>query len=101
LPEDLLGSDDNLLVIANREEAGPGGMPPWFMVGYAAIAGESFQPAWFDELRLPEYEVKLPEAARPVPTPLPGNRLRPGFALRGTKGWNSISRRSRSWPQTG
>ncbi len=35
--------------------------------------------------------VELPKEVRPLPEPLPSGQTKPGFAIRGTKGWNWTS----------
>jgi hypothetical protein len=85
LPAGALRTGDNELVIANAAAEGQMGMPPWFMVGRAALAGERFDanaPVRIEE----DFRVDLPATPRPFPEPLPEG-ARPGFQIRGTKGW--------------
>lgn len=55
------------------------------------LAGAMALPAISSGQDLPQepcaYRVSLPLEARPFPEPLPVGRTRPGFSLRGTKGW--------------
>jgi hypothetical protein len=84
----LLREGENRITIRNTETGGQAGKPPWFMVAAAAIAGESYDVAHLGGEQLPVYRVTLPAERQPMPTPLPAGREAPGFALRGTKGWN-------------
>ena len=84
LPSGTLRSTANELIIRCLEEEGVVGMPPWFMVAYAAIADGGWEaPDLADTQSL---HIELPRELAPLPTPLrPGDS--PGFPLRGTKGW--------------
>ena len=75
----------NTLAIANTASEGPLGMPPWFMVAECVIGGKDVEL----HARLPieqDFVVTLPKETRPIPEPLAEGK-KPGFALRGTKGW--------------
>ncbi len=83
----VLRAGTNLLVLSNLEQTGSAGMPPWFMLARAAIGNATY--------RLPPlatgtsyYQVTVPSDQRAFPEPLPAGRTQPGFAFRGTKGWN-------------
>lgn len=87
LPAAVLQAGTNQLSIGNQSATGNAGNPPWFMLARAALADASY--------RLPpppsatnQFRVTLPSAPRPFPEPLPSGQTQPGFALRGTKGWN-------------
>jgi hypothetical protein len=76
---------DNDLRIANLEEQGSLGQPPWFMVARAVIGPRDLPLEQRPRLEQ-DFHVDLPAAVAPLPTPLAPGR-QPGFALRGTKGW--------------
>lgn len=83
IPSGALRTGDNLLAIANIEDDGHSGAPPWFMVASAAIVPERDvqQPDM-----LSDFQVILPEKQRDYPEPLKDGQ-EPGFKIRGTKGW--------------
>jgi hypothetical protein len=85
LPAESLRVGQNELQIANLEEQGVLGQPPWFMVARCVVGPEDLP---LDRRSSVEQDsrVDLPDAPQPMPTPLPEGR-RPGFELRGTKGW--------------
>ncbi|MCW5941345.1 MAG: beta-N-acetylglucosaminidase domain-containing protein [Fimbriimonadaceae bacterium] len=83
LPPGALRSGENVLRVENRSVEGEAGMPPWFMVARAAIAEDAFR---FPGVDLPALEVTVPAVRRPFPEPLAKGE-RPGFAIRGIKGW--------------
>ncbi|MBN1490873.1 MAG: beta-N-acetylglucosaminidase domain-containing protein [Phycisphaerae bacterium] len=87
IPAAALKAGENTLVIANREKAGTVGMPPWFMVA-ACVIGPKTYVIRRDVTR--DFFVTLPTEKRELPEPLPAGR-KPGFAIRGTKGWNWTS----------
>ena len=85
IPEGALCAGRNTLAIANTASEGPLGMPPWFMVAECVIGGKDVEL----HARLPieqDFVVTLPKETRPIPEPLAEGK-KPGFALRGTKGW--------------
>lgn len=88
IPGGVLKAGVNTLDIANRAAEGVSGMPPWFMVARVVIANREFN---LDAPRRKPIEadffVTLPGEMRPLPEPLPEG-ARPGFRIRGTKGWN-------------
>jgi hypothetical protein len=84
IPAGVLKVGANELVITNREKAGALGMPPWFMVGWCAVAGERYGDS--SDVTT-EFFVDLPKEVRPFPEPLrPGQE--PGFKIRGIKTWD-------------
>jgi hypothetical protein len=83
IPSGALREGENTVVIANREEAGTVGMPPWFMVAACAIGPETCVIA--RDIR-EDFRVTLPAEVRPLPEPLAPGRD-PGFKYRGIKGW--------------
>jgi hypothetical protein len=83
IPRTALRTGASVLTIRNVESEGALGMPPWFMVSRAAIAGEGYVLRR-DMMR--DFRPTLPAAKRPFPEPLPPG-AEPGFAIRGTKGW--------------
>lgn len=85
IPDGVLKTGTNELVIANAEAEGPAGNPPWFMIAACGIGGENFVIRR-DVTR--DFFVTLPAERRPFPEPLPEGRAEPGFSIRGTKGWN-------------
>lgn len=86
LPENALKAGENRLAVANVSEKGELGQPPWFMVAAVAVAGETYDPS--DRLPIEQdFQVMVPREERPFPEPLPPGREKPGFAIRGTKGW--------------
>jgi hypothetical protein len=83
IPTSALKAGDNELVIRNLSPEGKLGMPPWFMVAGAVIAGKDY--IWTPDIAQ-DFFVTLPPAVRPLPEPLaPGQS--PGFKFRGMKGW--------------
>lgn len=85
VPKGVLKSGTNTLIIRNLEEAGAAGSPPWFMVSRCAIGPAGFALPRMVNFR--PYSITLPTEARPIPETLPAGK-KPGFALRGIKGWN-------------
>lgn len=85
IPQNILLEKGNEFVIKNIENEGEVGFPPWFMISRAAIATDSFQFGPVETI--PKYEVVIPEEVREFPEPLTEGE-QPGFAIRGTKGWN-------------
>lgn len=86
LPADLLAPGQCEILIENLSVEGVVGMPPWFMLARAAFAPPSWQPS--DRVPIEDdFHVDLPSAKLPLPTPLSGGHMEPGFALRGIKGW--------------
>jgi len=84
VPGDALRPGTNDLTIVNLERNGPLGAPPWFMVARAALAGSKYTlPA----VTIPRLDVRLPGTRGPIPEPLRDASAKPGFAIRGTKGW--------------
>jgi hypothetical protein len=79
-PAPSLREGSNLLEIRNLELKGEPGMPPWFMVAQATIAGAD-EPMTPDLSK--DFSFELPGRKRPLPEP--GSR--PGFVFRGIKGW--------------
>ncbi len=79
----VLKAGENELVIANTEPKGELGMPPWFMVAACTVAPEKYT---YGPDITKDFTVTLPAQKRPLPEPLPDGR-KPGFAIRGTKGW--------------
>ena len=87
IPEGALKAGRNELAVFNREPTGAAGMPPWFMVAEARIAGEDEDP------RVPrsiaeDFYVTLPESQRQIPAPPANDAPLPGFRIRGIKGWS-------------
>ena len=83
IPAGSLRRGENTIVIANRENAGQLGMPPWFMVASCTIAAGQYV------LRpnpRKDFWVALPDEVRPLPEPLAAGQ-QPGFRIRGIKGW--------------
>jgi hypothetical protein len=85
IPNGALKSGTNTVEIRSLEETGTAGSPPWFMVSRCAIGPRGSSLPRLSLFR--SYSVSLPEKARPIPEPLPPGQ-RPGFAIRGIKGWN-------------
>ncbi len=83
IPSGLLRTGPNQVVISNIEPAGVVGMPPWFMLAACVVA-----PREYVIVRdvSKDLAVDLPTVLREFPEPLPEGR-KPGFAIRGTKGW--------------
>ncbi|HOC00728.1 MAG TPA: beta-N-acetylglucosaminidase domain-containing protein [Verrucomicrobiota bacterium] len=84
VPADALRAGTNELTIVNLEKSGPLGAPPWFMVARAALAGSKYT---VPTVAIPRLDVRLPGARRAIPEPLRDASAKPGFAIRGTKGW--------------
>ncbi|HOW72545.1 MAG TPA: beta-N-acetylglucosaminidase domain-containing protein [Phycisphaerae bacterium] len=83
VPAGVLRKGANELVVANVEENGAAGMPPWFMVASCGIGGEALVLRR-DLAR--DFFFTLPKEKRPLPEPLPAG-AEPGFKIRGIKGW--------------
>jgi len=86
IPAGLLKTTSNELTISNRQPAGEAGQPPWFMVAWCAIGGERIGEIRPDITR--DFFVALPAEKRPLPEPLASPDAKPGFRIRGIKGWN-------------
>lgn len=84
IPGGTLRAGQNTIVITNLEGRGEVGQPPWFMVAACGLGGEALQ---IRKDLTKNFFVTLPSEARPFPQPLPEGG-QPGFAIRGTKGWN-------------
>lgn len=85
IPADTLKQGRNELSITNTAPEGSMGVPPWFMVAAAVVAGENFDgvvPIGIEE----DFRVDLPADIAAYPEPLPAG-AEPGFKIRGTKGW--------------
>lgn len=83
IPADALKLGQNTLTVTNTEAEGKVGMPPWFQVAQAVIAGEQYVIVR-DITK--DFWVDLPKTVRPFPEPLKAGE-KPGFAMRGIKGW--------------
>lgn len=83
IPADALKVGRNSLRVECREAQGVVGMPPWFQVARAVVAGERYRIVR-DVTK--DFYVILPKTLREFPEPLPAGR-KPGFAYRGIKGW--------------
>jgi hypothetical protein len=85
IPSGTLKPGTNTITIRNLEETGTAGSPPWFMVSRCAIGPRGSSLPKLVLFR--SYSVSLPRKARRTPEPLPRGE-KPGFAIRGIKGWN-------------
>ncbi|MBM3495641.1 MAG: hypothetical protein FJX72_15160 [Armatimonadetes bacterium] len=83
IPGGAVKAGDNSIIIRNTEASGPIGMPPWFMVARAAVAGEDYTLR--RDVRR-DFRIVLPKEKRPFPDRAPAGQA-PGFAMRGIKGW--------------
>lgn len=83
IPADALRVGENTLVVTNTETEGKTGMPPWFQVAQAVIAGDKY--VILRDLSK-DFWVELPKTMRPFPEPLNAGQA-PGFPMRGIKGW--------------
>ena len=83
IPAGVLTQGRNTLTVTNTEPQGPVGMPPWFQVAKAVIAGETFT---ITRDLSKDFWVTLPAKVRAYPEPLRAGR-KPGFPMRGIKGW--------------
>jgi hypothetical protein len=86
IPAGAARAGENRIRIANLSAKGEIGMPPWFTLVQCAVS-RSRQELPDAPSLLDNFSVSLPDKERPFPEPLPEGRS-PGFALRGTKGWN-------------
>ena len=83
IPAGVLKEGHNTVTVANLEEEGRTGMPPWFQVARCAIADGEYT---FHRDITKDFQITLPDNVCPFPEPLqPGQK--PGFAMRGIKGW--------------
>jgi len=85
IPTGALRVGANEVTFTNLSAEGVVGMPPWFMLSVCAVGSEACQPTLSPSL-VEDFRVDLPSEKRPLPEPLPPGS-RPGFALRGMKGW--------------
>ncbi len=83
IPAGVLKAGENELVATNTEAKGELGMPPWFMIAVCTVAPHEYV---YSPDITKDFAVTLPTEKRPLPEPLPDGR-KPGFAIRGTKGW--------------
>ena len=86
IPVDLLRKGLNSVVVTNLHETGNAGLPPWFMLVFCAVADADYVPPVRSFIK-ESPKVVLPDARRPFPEPLAEPNAKPGFAIRGTKGW--------------
>ena len=86
IPAGAVRVGENRIRIANLAPEGAVGMPPWFTLVQCGVtrSREEFSTA---PSLLEDFSVSIPDEELPFPQPLPEGRA-PGFALRGTKGWN-------------
>lgn len=85
IPPKALKAGTNELVVRNTAPEGQYGMPPWFILARAIIAGADYDvnsPPPITE----DFRVDLPKEARQFPEPLPKGK-EPGFKWRGIKTW--------------
>ena len=85
LPGKWLKVGRNEVTIVNTAKQGGVGAPPWFMVARAAVGAEDFDLTRRSVAE--DFFVTLPAELRPIPEPARIGRKVPGFAIRGTKGW--------------
>lgn len=83
IPTSALKPGENTLTFRNIEKEGRVGMPPWFQVARCIVAPEDY--VIVRDLSK-DFWIEMPEKRRPFPEPLAAGQ-KPGFAMRGTKGW--------------
>jgi hypothetical protein len=86
IPGGLLKPGVNSITIINEMEKGVAGNVPWLMIYRAAIGERGFELEPANTI-FRNFYVKLPGVKKEIPEPLK-NGEKPGFSLRGTKGWN-------------
>ena len=83
---DLLKQGVNSIQIKNVMEKGAPGAAPWLMISKVAIGERGFEMFPVKNI-FENFYVKLPAVKKEIPEPLKDGE-KPGFSLRGTKGWD-------------
>ncbi len=83
IPAGTLKVGQNTIVVSNREPEGRIGWFPWFQVAKCVVGPEDY--VIVRDLSK-DFWIELPTKRRPFPEPLAAGQ-KPGFAMRGTKGW--------------
>ncbi|MBP6964085.1 MAG: beta-N-acetylglucosaminidase domain-containing protein [Armatimonadetes bacterium] len=83
IPPGVLKAGQNTLVVRCTEKEGGLGWPPWFQAARCIVGPEDF--VIVRDLSK-DFWIEMPEKRRPFPEPLAAGQ-KPGFAMRGTKGW--------------
>jgi len=83
---DLLKRGVNSVQIKNTMEKGVAGAAPWLMISKVAIGERGFEMVPVKNI-FQNFYVTLPAVKKEIPEPLKDGE-KPGFSLRGTKGWN-------------
>lgn len=83
IPTGTLKEGSNTITVSNIEPEGGFGWPPWFQVARCIVGPEDF--VIVRDLSK-DFWIEMPKERRPFPEPLAAGQ-KPGFAMRGTKGW--------------